>query len=110
MIPLVWGKPGESARIVVAGKGSDTVPSGRPLAFGEQAVWYEQLRSRVRTRRRRGWGACLPDLPGVVALGMTRDEVSERIQEALDAYAEERAALGQALPDPVAATGTVQAV
>jgi len=56
-----------------------------------------------------GWGAYLPDLPGVVALGTTRDEVSDRIQEALDAYAGEMAALGQSLPDPVAATGTIQA-
>jgi predicted RNase H-like HicB family nuclease len=26
-----------------------------------------------------GWGAYLPDLPGVVALGDTRDEVAVRI-------------------------------
>lgn len=55
-----------------------------------------------------GWGAYLPDLPGVVALGTTRDEVLDRIREAVDAYAEEMAALGERLPDPVAATGTIQ--
>jgi predicted RNase H-like HicB family nuclease len=56
-----------------------------------------------------GWGAYLPDLPGVVALGTTRDEVSDRIREAVDAYAKEMEALGQSLPDPVAATGTIPA-
>ena len=56
-----------------------------------------------------GWGAYLPDLPGVVALGSTREEVSDRIHEAVDAYAEEMATLGQKLPEPVATTGTVQA-
>jgi predicted RNase H-like HicB family nuclease len=56
-----------------------------------------------------GWGAYLPDLPGVVALGATRDEVSERIREAVEAYAQEMTALGQSLPEPVAATGTIQA-
>lgn len=56
-----------------------------------------------------GWGAYLPDLPGVVALGSTRDEVSERIEEALGAYAKEMAALGQNLPDPIATSGTVRA-
>jgi predicted RNase H-like HicB family nuclease len=56
-----------------------------------------------------GWGAYLPDLPGVVALGATRDEVAARIQEALDAYAEEMAALGERLPRPAAVTGTVEA-
>lgn len=55
-----------------------------------------------------GWGAYLPDLPGVVALGTTREEVSDRIREAVDAYAKEMAALGRHLPDPVAATGTIQ--
>ncbi len=56
-----------------------------------------------------GWGAYLPDLAGVVALGAIRDEVADRIQEALDAYAEEMASLGRSLPEPVAASGTVQA-
>jgi predicted RNase H-like HicB family nuclease len=56
-----------------------------------------------------GWGAYLPDLPGVVALGPTRDEVASRIREAVDAYAQEMVELGQALPVPVAATGTIEA-
>jgi predicted RNase H-like HicB family nuclease len=56
-----------------------------------------------------GWGAYLPDLPGVVALGTTRDEVSARIKEAVDAYAEEMASIGQPLPEPIAAAGTIQA-
>lgn len=56
-----------------------------------------------------GWGAYLPDLPGVVALGLTREEVADRIQEALDAYATEMATLGKRLPEPVAAAGTIEA-
>ena len=38
-----------------------------------------------------GWGAYLPDLPGVVALGSSREEVASRIREAVDAYAREQA-------------------
>ncbi len=56
-----------------------------------------------------GWGAYLPDLPGVVALGASREEVANLIQEALDAYAEEMSSLGRRLPEPVAASGTVRA-
>ena len=56
-----------------------------------------------------GWGAYLPDLPGVVALGASRDEVASRIQEAVDAYVREQAALGRALPDPMAAADTIEA-
>lgn len=55
-----------------------------------------------------GWGAYLPDLPGVVALGATRDEVSDRIGEAIGAYGEEMAALGRRLPDSVLAAGTIE--
>jgi predicted RNase H-like HicB family nuclease len=56
-----------------------------------------------------GWGAYLPDVPGVVALGGSRDEVAARIQEALDAYAQEMRALGRGLPTPSATASTVQA-
>lgn len=47
-----------------------------------------------------GWGAFLPDLPGVVALGRSRSEVAERIQEALTAYSEEPRLRGEPLPAP----------
>jgi predicted RNase H-like HicB family nuclease len=56
-----------------------------------------------------GWGAYLPDLPGVVALGETRDKVAAGIQEALDAYVEEMRSLGKELPAPTATASTVQA-
>jgi len=56
-----------------------------------------------------GWGAYLPDLPGVVALGSTREEVTSRIQEAVGAYVEELRAEGRALPAPVHTVGIVQA-
>jgi hypothetical protein len=46
-------------------------------------------------------GRLLADLLGVVALGTTRDEVSHRIHDAVDAYVEEMGALGQRLPEPV---------
>jgi predicted RNase H-like HicB family nuclease len=56
-----------------------------------------------------GWGAYLPDLPGVVALGRSREDVASRIQEAVDAYAREQAEFGRPLPAPIAATGTIEA-
>ena len=45
-----------------------------------------------------GWGAYLPDVPGVVALGATREEVVAGIQEALDAYVQEMRTLGKPIP------------
>ena len=55
-----------------------------------------------------GWGAYLPDLPGVVARGTSQDEVSDRIREAVEAYAKEMTEIGQPLPKPIATTGTIQ--
>lgn len=53
-----------------------------------------------------GWGAYLPDLPGVVAMGESRDEVERLIHEGVEIYLEEMAADAR-LPDPVAAAGTI---
>ena len=70
--------------------------------MSEYVVIYEQAEDG-------GWGAYLPDLPGVVALGASRDEVAERIQEALTVYVEELRADGQPLPQAAHAVGTVRA-
>jgi predicted RNase H-like HicB family nuclease len=70
--------------------------------MSEYVVIYEQAEDG-------GWGAYIPDVPGVVALGVTRAEVAERIQEALSAYAEDLRRRGRSLPDPHHATGTVAA-
>jgi predicted RNase H-like HicB family nuclease len=70
--------------------------------MSEYVVIYEQAEDG-------GWGAYLPDLHGVVALGTTREEAAERIQEALSAYAEDLQRRGQSLPAPHHAVGTVAA-
>ena len=68
----------------------------------EYLVIYEQAQDG-------GWGAYLPDVPGVVALGETRDEVQTGIREALDAYADDLRDRGLALPKPHHASGTIAA-
>lgn len=55
------------------------------------------------------WGAYLPDVPGVVALGATREEVAAGIEEALAAYAEDLSERGLGLPAPHHVAGTVAA-
>lgn len=69
--------------------------------MSEYVVIYEQAPDG-------GWGAYLPDLPGVVALGQSRDEVAARIEEALAAYADEMRQLGRPLPTPVHTAATLQ--
>ncbi len=55
-----------------------------------------------------GWGAYLPDFPGVVAIGATRSEVVERIEEALAAYADDLTRRGGSLPAPHHTAGTIR--
>ena len=70
--------------------------------MSEYVVIYEQAEDG-------GWGAYIPDLPGVVALGPTRSDVAGRIKEALAAYSEDLRERGQSLPPPHHVAGTVAA-
>ena len=70
--------------------------------MSEYVVIYEQAEDGA-------WGAYLPDLPGVVALGKSRSEVGERIREALAAYAEAIRDVGGTLPEPHHSAGTIAA-
>jgi predicted RNase H-like HicB family nuclease len=56
-----------------------------------------------------GWGAYLPDLPGVIAVGASRDDVAAGIREAIGAYAEDLHDRGVALPEPHHSADTVAA-
>ncbi|WP_249020590.1 type II toxin-antitoxin system HicB family antitoxin [Conexibacter sp. S30A1] len=70
--------------------------------MSEYVVIYEQAEDGE-------WGAYLPDVPGVVALGATREEVAAGIEEALAAYAEDLSERGLGLPAPHHIAGTVAA-
>jgi predicted RNase H-like HicB family nuclease len=55
------------------------------------------------------WGAYLPDLPGVVAVGPSHSEAADRIKEALRAYSADLRERGEEMPAPHHAAGTVAA-
>jgi predicted RNase H-like HicB family nuclease len=46
------------------------------------------------------WGAWVPDLPGCVAVGKTREEVSRSIQEAIEFHLEGIREDGNPIPVP----------
>lgn len=70
--------------------------------MSEYVVIYEQAEDG-------GWGAYLPDIPGVVALGGSREEVAAGIKEALSAYLEDLHDRGLSLPAPHHVAGTIAA-
>jgi predicted RNase H-like HicB family nuclease len=56
-----------------------------------------------------GWGAYTPDIDGVIALGKTRQEVEERMAEALTACLEFMHEKGEPIPEPRTEAGRVAA-
>lgn len=54
----------------------------------------------VVERGETSWGAHVPDLPGCVAVGDTREEVVRLIAEAIDLHIESLRENGESVPEP----------
>jgi predicted RNase H-like HicB family nuclease len=54
------------------------------------------------------WGAYVPDLPGVITVGDSRDEVERLIQEAIEFHLEGLREEGISVPPPASFTGVVE--
>ncbi len=55
----------------------------------------------------RNWSAYVPDLLGCIATGKTREEVEQRIREAIEFHIEGLRLRGDAVPKPSIEAGTV---
>jgi predicted RNase H-like HicB family nuclease len=56
------------------------------------------------------WGAYVPDLPGVIAVGDSRDEVERLIQEAVEFHLEGMREEGISIPPPSSFAGVVEII
>jgi predicted RNase H-like HicB family nuclease len=65
----------------------------------EYTVLYE--------RGERNWSAYVPDLPGCVATGKTREETEQRLREAICFHIEGLKIDGEEIPEPTIEAGTV---
>lgn len=54
------------------------------------------------------YGAYVPDLPGCVAAGETREEVLQLIQEAIELHVEDLKSSGHAVPVPHSTSAIVE--
>ena len=68
----------------------------------EYLVIYEQADDGA-------WGAHSPDVEGVFALGTSREEVEQRMAEALSAHLDYLRDRGQPLPEPHTDAGRIAA-
>jgi predicted RNase H-like HicB family nuclease len=56
----------------------------------------------------KGYGAYVPDLPGCIAAGATREEALALIQEAIEFHIESLRDHGDPIPQPASTAGLVQ--
>jgi predicted RNase H-like HicB family nuclease len=56
---------------------------------------------------KRNWSAYVPDLPGCIATGKTREEVERVIREAVEFHIEGLVRRGEPVPEPSVEAGTV---
>jgi predicted RNase H-like HicB family nuclease len=54
------------------------------------------------------WGASVPDLPGCIAVGASRQEVEALIREAIGAHLEVMRECGIPIPEPLHEIGEVE--
>jgi predicted RNase H-like HicB family nuclease len=54
------------------------------------------------------WGAYVPDLPGVIAVGDSQDEVAHLIREAVEFHLEGMREEGISIPPPSSFAGVVE--
>ncbi len=54
------------------------------------------------------WGAYVPDLPGVITVGKSRQEVETLIQEAIEFHVEGIREMGLPIPVPASFAGAVE--
>ena len=54
------------------------------------------------------WGAYVPDLPGVISVGDSRDEVERLIQEAIEFHLDGLRNQGLSIPTPSSFAGVVE--
>ena len=54
------------------------------------------------------WGAYVPDLPGVIAVGDSRDQVERLIREAVEFHLEGMREEGISIPPPSSFAGVVE--
>lgn len=63
----------------------------------------------VVERGESGWGAYVPDLPGCVAVGPTREIVEEKIREAISLHVESLREHNEPVPKPTTIALTIDA-
>lgn len=80
--------------------GVSVPPNLTAILIGERVADWVRKDSAPRPEDGGGWLATVPDLPGCMSDGGTREEAARNVGGAIDAWIEEARALGRAVPAP----------
>lgn len=61
----------------------------------------------IYERGKQNWSAYVPDLPGCIATGKTREQVERMIREAIEFHIEGLKSRGEPIPEPSIEAGCV---
>jgi predicted RNase H-like HicB family nuclease len=75
---------------------SGTCPTKAPPVRRSKLMRYGALIEKTKT----GFSAFVPDLPGCVATGKTKEQVRRRLQEAVGIHLKSMMESGDAIPEP----------
>jgi predicted RNase H-like HicB family nuclease/predicted RNA binding protein YcfA (HicA-like mRNA interferase family) len=103
--------PDHPGTVTVAGKLSADIPRGTLASIWRQTGWSPRVGMTeyvvVIEQDGDSWGASVPDLPGCVAVGDSRDEVELLIAEAILLHIQSLRDDGETIPAP-SATGSTK--
>jgi len=101
MVVTVPGQPGKDVPVGNAEGYSSQCRTGKE---GGELMTYTVIYEKGPT----SWGAYVPDLPGVISVGDSRDEVERLIQEAIEFHLEGMREEGLTIPSPSSFAGVVE--
>ena len=105
--------PAKKGTVTVSGKPGVDIPPGTLNSALKQAGLKKQERTAMRylvvvEKGPTSYGAYVPDLPGCVAAGDTKDEVLTLIREAIEFHLEGLAQYGEPIPPPASTSELVE--
>ncbi|HYW48471.1 MAG TPA: type II toxin-antitoxin system HicA family toxin [Bryobacteraceae bacterium] len=99
----VYTHPTKPGIVVVPGHASSDLAAGTLSSILKQAG-FEMKYAVVIEKTDTGYSAYVPDLPGCVSVGGTREEMDRNIREAIELYLDELREQGAPIPAPTTDT------
>ena len=101
--------PQKAGTVTVAGIGNVDIPKGTPQRYAQTSGVEERMRYTViYEKSSNGYGAYVPDLPGLGVVAPTLEETRRLILEGIPAHIRAMRNHGETIPDPTSSAEEVE--